>query len=69
MYSHTPPKYQYVERTYRVVIVRHGGERSTLSEHDSFLAAERARRMLCSQEDMEIRIETAVEVEAVSKAG
>lgn len=69
MHSHTLPGYQYVERSYRVVVVHRDGERRTISHHDSFLAAERSRRMIGSQEDAEVRIETAPEARAASRVG
>lgn len=69
MYSPVRPEFQYVERCYRVVAVTRTGERTIVSQHDFFLAAEHARKMIPSQEGVEIRIETTRDTKAASLAG
>ena len=58
MHPHDLRSFQYVERSYRVVTVDPDGERTIRSRHVSFLQAERARKMIPSEEGVEIRIET-----------
>ena len=62
MPSHASPKTQSARRFYRVVAVAQDGRRMTLSEHNSFLAAEQARKMMPSEDGLEIRIESAVDM-------
>ncbi|HEY3966606.1 MAG TPA: hypothetical protein VGM05_18740 [Planctomycetaceae bacterium] len=56
-------KFQYVARSYHVVVLSRDGERTILSRHNSFLSADRSRKMIPTEEDVEIRIES-VSVEA-----
>jgi hypothetical protein len=69
MHSPARPEYQYVERCYRVVTIGLNGERTILSQHDFFMAAERARRMIPSQDGVETRIETSRDTKAARRAG
>jgi hypothetical protein len=69
MHSHALREYQCVERCYRVVTVSRNGVRTIISQHDFFLAAERARKMIPSQDGVEIRIETARGKKIANMAG
>ncbi len=62
-------KFQYVARSYHVVAVSRDGERTILSRHNSFLSAERSRKMIPSEEDVEIRIESVAVEPAVRLVG
>ena len=69
MPSHTSPKSQYIVHYYSVVGVSRDGTRTTIYRHDSFQAAERSRKLIPSEEGVEIRIETGVESVAGNLAG
>ena len=69
MPSHASPKAQSGERCYRVVTVSREGTRTILSQHNSSLAAERARMLIFSEDGVEIRIESAVDTSAVKNVG
>ncbi|MBI3864047.1 MAG: hypothetical protein HY290_19365 [Planctomycetia bacterium] len=47
------------ESLYRVVTIKKNGERSIVSQHESFLGADRAKKMIGTQDGLEVRIETA----------
>jgi len=61
MPSHTSPKIQNAKRCYRVVTVSRGRERTIVSQHDSFQAAEQARKQIPSVDGVEIRIESTAD--------
>jgi hypothetical protein len=63
MYNLDLQKFQYVARSYHVVVLSRDGERTILSRHNSFLSADRSRKTIPTEEDVEIRIES-VPVEA-----
>lgn len=69
MASHSSPKTQCADRYYQVVTVSRDGDRTTISRHYLFLAAERVRKTIPSEEGVVIRIEMAVETKPIRMAG
>lgn len=60
MPAHEPQNFQHVERIYRIVAVDRRGNRTVISEHDSYLQAERRRQTTPSEENVDVRIETSI---------
>ncbi|HEY2252898.1 MAG TPA: hypothetical protein VGH74_17625 [Planctomycetaceae bacterium] len=60
MPSHRIPETRHVPRFYRAVIIGRGGDRITVSEHDTFLAAEQVAQVFPSEDGAVIRIESVI---------
>jgi hypothetical protein len=60
MPSHRIPEIRNVPRFYRTVKIGRGGDRMTVSEHDTFLAAEQVAQVFPSEKGAVIRIESVI---------